>query len=216
MHHQVPAADLRGVDAGLLGDEADQIALADLAQAPDRRHVALLVQLEPVRVDPAVEVDGQLRHAQQRPVDVDQAVRAVPQGDPAGQAEVAVEPGVEQRAAVDLDGHLPPALGAGVRQRLDAQVGGESVWAPTILNGVAALASSGTNQAMIAPPRRTYLPPAEASQASVSATWRKPAFSSRSAASATAWYGEGLAARKVIRSSVWPRSKRCAELMASG
>ena len=51
------------------------------------------------------------------------------------------------------------------------------------------------------------------SQASVSATCRKPAFSSRSAAFATAWYGDGLAARKDMRSSVWPRSKRGGALM---
>ncbi len=87
--------------------------------------------------------------------------------------------------------------------------------------GVWAAAPSGTYQATIAPPRSTYLPPlpaAEAadvsvSQASVSATFLKPAFSSRSAVFATAWYGDGLAARKDMRSSVWPRSKRAGALM---
>lgn len=89
--------------------------------------------------------------------------------------------------------------------------------------GVWGAAPSGTYQAMIAPPRSTYLPPlaeaeapaVSASQASVSETWRKPAFSSRSAAFATAWYGVGLAARKVMRSSVWPRSRRWGALMGS-
>ncbi len=81
--------------------------------------------------------------------------------------------------------------------------------------GVCGSAPSGTYQATIAPPRSTYLPPAVPSQASVSATCRKPAFSSRSAAFATAWYGVGLAARKVMRSSVWPRSKREGALMGS-
>lgn len=79
--------------------------------------------------------------------------------------------------------------------------------------GVWGAASSGTYQAMIAPPRSTYLPPLDPSQASVSETWRKPAFSSRSAAFATAWYGVGLAARKDMRSSVWPRSRRWGALM---
>lgn len=89
--------------------------------------------------------------------------------------------------------------------------------------GVCGAAPSGTYQATIAPPRTTYLPPlpvaeaadVSASQASVSATWRKPAFSSRSAVFATAWYGDGLAARKDMRSSVWPRSKRWGALMGS-
>lgn len=86
--------------------------------------------------------------------------------------------------------------------------------------GVWGAAPSGTNQATIAPPRSTYLPPIPAaadgvpvSQASVSATCLNPAFSSRSAVFATAWYGVGLAARKDIRSSVWPRSKREGSLM---
>lgn len=82
------------------------------------------------------------------------------------------------------------------------------MWAPTIRKGVWGRAPSGTYQAMIAPPRSTYLPPSEPSHASVSETCLKPAFSSRSAALATAWYGDGLLARKVMRSSVWPRSKR--------
>ena len=61
-------------------------------------------------------------------------------------------------------------------------------------NGVAGPASPGTYQAMTAPPRRTYLPPGEPSQASVSATRVNPAASSRAAVLATAWYGLGLAA----------------------
>lgn len=90
-----------------------------------------------------------------------------------------------------------------------------------IRNGVCGAAPSGTYQATIAPPRSTYLPPlpaaeaseASASQASVSETCRNPAFSRRSAAFATAWYGDGLAVRNVMRSSVWPRSKREGALM---
>ena len=68
-------------------------------------------------VDVAVEVDGELRHPQQRPVD---ARRARPRPsrratDPARQAEVAVEPGVHERAAVDLDAELAPAGGCPCR-----------------------------------------------------------------------------------------------------
>lgn len=87
--------------------------------------------------------------------------------------------------------------GSGLTRRF-----GESVCAPTIRYGVCAAAPSGTYQATIAPPRRTYFPPLVPSQAAVSSTWRNPAFSSRSAAVATAWYGEGEAIRKAIRSSV--------------
>lgn len=90
-----------------------------------------------------------------------------------------------------------PVSGSGFTRRF-----GESVCAPAIRNGVCAPAPSGTYQAMIAPPRSTYFPPVDASQAAVSSTCRKPAFSSRAAAVATAWYGEGLAIRKAIRSSV--------------
>lgn len=87
--------------------------------------------------------------------------------------------------------------GIGLTRRL-----GESVCAPAIRNGVLAVAPSGTYQATIAPPRRTYLPPVVASHSAVSSTCRKPAFSSRAAAAATAWYGEGPTIRKAIRSSV--------------
>lgn len=72
--------------------------------------------------------------------------------------------------------------GRGLTRRL-----GESVWAPTTRKGVSGRASAGTYQAMTAPPRRTYLPPLSPSQASVSATWRNPASSSRAATVATAW-----------------------------
>lgn len=172
-----------------------------VAEAPDGLHVLLLVELEAVGVDGAVHVDGELGHAQQGPVDVHEPRRAVPQGEPARESEVPVEPGVEERSAVDLDGDLPPALRAHVGQRLDAQVRRVGVRADDA-EGVCGAAPSGTYHATIAPPRVTYLPPFVPSHASVSATWRNPAFSRRAAAFATAWYAEGLAARKDMRSSV--------------
>ncbi len=106
-----------------------------VAEAPDRRHVALLVELEALGVHGPVEVDGELRHAQQRAVDVDEPGGAVAQREPAGEAEVAVEPGVEQRAAVDLDGDLPPAVRARVGDGLDAQVGGVRVGSDDAVRG---------------------------------------------------------------------------------
>ena len=121
--HQVPAGDLAVRKTALLFQEADQIALVDLAQTPDGLHMALLVELEAVGVYGAVEVDRELRHPQQRTVDVDQPMRSVAQAQPSGDTEVAVEPAVEQRAAVDLDGDLSPAVRTCVGQRLDPQIG---------------------------------------------------------------------------------------------
>jgi hypothetical protein len=127
VRHQVPAGDLRGIDARRLGDEADEVALLDVTEPPDRLHVLLAVELEALRVGGPVQVHGQLRDAQQRAVDVDQPVRAVAQGEAAGETEVPVEPGVQERPAVDLDGDLAPAVRTGVGQRLDAEVGGVGV-----------------------------------------------------------------------------------------
>src|SRR5690606_12103223 len=71
--HQVPAGDLAGGEAGGLLQEGDELAVADVAaHAPDRLHVPLLVELEAVGVDRAVQVDGELGDAQQGAVDVDQ------------------------------------------------------------------------------------------------------------------------------------------------
>lgn len=129
MRHQVPAGDVVGVQAGLGGEEVDEVAVVDLAEAPQRLEVPLPVEVEPVVVDAAVEVDGELRDPQQRAVDVDQGGGAVAQRQPAGQAQVSVQPAVEQRAAVDLDGHLPPAGRPHVGTGLDPQVGGVGVGA---------------------------------------------------------------------------------------
>ncbi len=130
VHHQVPAGDGAVRQPRGLLQEGDEVAVADvLAQAPHRLHVPLLVELEAVGVHRAVQVDGELRDAQQRPVDVDEAGRAVPQGQPPGQAQVAVEPGVEERPAVDLHGHLAPAVRPAVGARLDPQGGGVGVGA---------------------------------------------------------------------------------------
>src|SRR5215203_2427379 len=104
-----------------------------------------------------------------------------------------------------------PLSGTGFTRRL-----GESVCAPTIRYGVSGPALSGTYQAMIAPPRSTYLPPAEESHASVSPTRRNPALSSASPAFATAWYGVGDAARNSTRPSVCARSKGCRESCCGG
>lgn len=74
-----------------------------------------------------------------------------------------------------------------------------------IRNGVWAGAPSGTYQAISAPARLTKQPPVAPDQSSVPRSSRNPAFSRRWAALATTWYGEGLAAMKESRSSVWLR-----------
>ena len=80
------------------------------AEPPDRREVLLAVEDDALLVDVAVEVDGQLRHPQERPVDLHQAaLEPSRERDPARQPEVAVEPGVHERAAVDVDAELAPA-----------------------------------------------------------------------------------------------------------
>ncbi len=125
--HQVPAEHVLGRQPVLGGHEGDQVALARVAEAPDRAQVLLRIELQALRVDAAVQVHGQLGDAQQRPVQVHQLLGAVPQHQPAGQAEVPVEPGVEQRPAVDLHRDLPPAERPGVGHRLDPQRRGVGV-----------------------------------------------------------------------------------------
>jgi hypothetical protein len=84
---------------------------------PERRCVPLLVQLEALVVDGAIEVKRQLRYPGNG--------RALHQRDatvghePSGHAELAIKPGIEQRAAVDLDAELsitrPPQVGLGLQ-----------------------------------------------------------------------------------------------------
>ncbi len=78
--------------------------------------------VEPL-VDLTIQMDGQLRHPQQRPAHVDQHRAAVEQDEPAGQPEIAVQPRVPEGAPIDLDGHLPPTCPPGVGSRFHFQGG---------------------------------------------------------------------------------------------
>ena len=69
--HQVGAQHVGGVDAGALGDEVEEGPGA-AADAPDRVDVTLRVQRHRLAV--LGQVDGQLRHPQDRVVDADQPV----------------------------------------------------------------------------------------------------------------------------------------------
>jgi hypothetical protein len=121
------------------------------AHAPDRRGVLLLVQLQAVVVDPAVEVDGQLRDPHDR-VRAHQLGPPVGQHHPPGEAELAVQPGVEQRAAVDLQAQLGVAEAAEVRLRLDREAGRVGVGADDPVRRTR-VRIGGSRQATSAPSR---------------------------------------------------------------
>ena len=96
VHDQVPGDDGVGGNIDDRGEVLAQVALSGLAQRPDRCHVALGVELEPLRADLAVEVDGQLRDAQHGLVDVYRhrlhVAFAVHHRDLAREAQIAVDP----------------------------------------------------------------------------------------------------------------------------
>ena len=82
----------------------------------------------------SVEVDRQVRHAQDRLVDADELLGAVTEHDPSGHAEVAVEPGVEQRAAVGLERDDRGRVGRSTSWCCLSRRLGLSVWPPTTRN----------------------------------------------------------------------------------
>ena len=142
----VVAADLRRVHGGRTrGEHGQQVGPGRVAQAPDRVHVALLVQGQAV-VDGAVQVDGELREAQQR-AGGGEVLRAVEHDQPAGEPQFAVQPGVQQRPAVDLDAGLQPAVRAGGRLGLELEGRRVGVGAQDVEAG-------GGPGAVRAPPRR--------------------------------------------------------------
>ena len=207
--HQVPADDRRRLDPRLLGDEPDQRRPRRPRRGPRsgcvcrcRSNWRPFLPMDRSRWMASCGTRSSGRSTATR------RVGPVAQRDTAGQAEVAVEPAVEQRPAVDLHGDLPPAVRAGVRERLDPQVRRVGVRADDPERGSRGARAPGRTRRRS--PRRAgrSARPPRRSQASVSATCRNPAFSRRSAELATAWYGDGLAAMKSARSSVWPRSKR--------
>ena len=162
--HQVPGEDVVGGDAEVLGDEAP--GRRPGPRSPSRPQTGARCccgsSFRPSVTTVAVEVDGQLRDAQQRAVDAHQARLTGPSSARTdtrpGQPEVAVEPRVHQRAAVDLDAELADAGRAAVGPGLDPQVRAVGVGAddPEAPRG----APPRWRQAISVPPRRTYQPPA--------------------------------------------------------
>src|SRR5690606_11370619 len=107
----VVAGDVGGLAAAGDGDQvAEQVGIRPVAEPEHRVHVRLALEGELV-IDLAVEVDGQLREAEERS-GAYQRGGAVGGGDAPGQLQFAVEPGVQQRSAVHLDAGLQPPLGA--------------------------------------------------------------------------------------------------------
>ena len=122
--HHVVAQHVDGRYPQLRGQEAGEAAGIRVADRPDGHHVLLGVELQAVRAQRGVQVDRELRDAQDGPVHPHQphletAGRA--HHHPAGQPQVAVQPRIEQRAAVDLDAELPETGPAGIRAGLDPQ-----------------------------------------------------------------------------------------------
>ena len=106
----VVPADLRRIHLGVgnpVREESEQVLAGGIAQAEHRIHVLLLVQGQAL-IDGPVQVDGELREAQQR-ARGREVLRAVAHDEPAGELEFAVQPGVQEGSAVDLDAGLQPA-----------------------------------------------------------------------------------------------------------
>ena len=127
-----------------------------VADRPDGHHVLLGVELQAVRAQRGVEVDGELRDAQYRPVDAHQRrlepvrrrITTRRRGRGRGPATI------EQRAAVHLDRDLPQTGPAGIGRGLTRRVG-LSVCEPSSRKPAFAGAASGTDQANSEPPSAT-------------------------------------------------------------
>ena len=127
MGHQVGAQHVIRIDAGPFGDIADERS-SRAAGAPHRVDVALRIQRERLAI--LGQVDGQLRHPQDRVVDSDQPVRdagAVAHRQPPADAQVAVQPRVQPGTAIGLQRDHLPTDDLTVGMLLDPQVGAVGV-----------------------------------------------------------------------------------------
>ncbi len=207
--HQVVAVDVVGRAQPTSPARWSRIRRPAAADAPHRRGVLLLVELQALVVDAAVEVDGQLRDAHDRP-GADQPRLAVGEHQPAGQPQLAVQPGVEQRPAVDLDAELLPADAADVGSRLELERRASRCArrrSGTASSGPASVRHPPGEQRAVADQEvtaRARRPRRRASSCSA-----KPAASSRRAPSAAAWNDDGEAvdeggqvARRASRAAV--------------
>ena len=127
MGHQVGAQHLVRIDAGPFGDVADERS-GCAAGAPHRIDVALRIQRERLAV--LGQVDGQLRHPQDRVVDSHQPMGdtgAVAHRQPPADAQVAVQPRVQPGTAIGLQRNHLPTGDLTVGMLLDPQVGAVGV-----------------------------------------------------------------------------------------
>ena len=68
-HNDVVTADVRGINSGAfdtIGKQSQKVLAGRISLAEDGVHVLLLGQVEPVVIDAAVQVNGQLRKTKQR------------------------------------------------------------------------------------------------------------------------------------------------------
>ena len=93
-----------------------------MPHAPDWGGVLLLVQFDALIVDPAIEMDGELRDSQDG-VGPHQPRLTTTQKQPTGQTELTVQPGVEQWSSVDLHSELLPAVAADIGTGLQLERG---------------------------------------------------------------------------------------------
>ena len=128
--HKVGRQQIPRRHAGPLGDVVTQ-GPRSTSGAPDGVEVALWVDSD--RGPVLGEMDGQLRHPQQRLVDPDQLLAdptlgiGVADREPAAEPEVSVQPGVQPCPAIGLQGHHLPARHHPVGMLFDPQVGAVGV-----------------------------------------------------------------------------------------
>ena len=118
----VIANDIRAGAAGKCGEVGDHIRVRDITDTDHRIQVLLRIEGEAVAVDPSIQVNGELRKAQERSR-AHKRRCAVIEDESSGEFELAVQPGSEQRGPVHLDSGLEPAVQAGRRFRLEFKSG---------------------------------------------------------------------------------------------
>ena len=109
---------------------AQRIASRAGLQGEDGREHGLRVQLQPVVVDAAVQVNGEVGDAAERSVDANQLLSdalAVSQRDLAREPEVAVGPRRQEHTAIGFDAEADVAVVAHQRAWFQAEVGGVGV-----------------------------------------------------------------------------------------
>jgi len=88
--------------AGQFREVSDDIRVSEIADSDHGVQVLLRVEGESFAVDSAVEVNGELREAQERP-GAHQGGRAVVEHESSSEFELSIEPRIEEWGPIDLD-----------------------------------------------------------------------------------------------------------------